>query len=44
MQQGEVTAEDVIYFEDMFQPGIESLPYIMDQVPQNSVLAFMYAV
>jgi hypothetical protein len=33
MQQGEVTYEDVIYFEDMFQPGIESLPYIMDQVP-----------
>jgi glycosyltransferase involved in cell wall biosynthesis len=33
MQQGEVTAEDVIYFEDMFQPGIESLPYIMDQIP-----------
>jgi hypothetical protein len=33
MQQGEVTHEDVIYFEDMFQPGIESLPYIMDQVP-----------
>ena len=35
MQQGEVTSEDVIYFEDMFQPGIESLPYIMDQVPAN---------
>jgi len=33
MQQGEVTGEDVVYFEDMFQPGIESLPYIMDQVP-----------
>jgi len=33
MQQGDVTSEDVIYFEDMFQPGIESLPYIMDQVP-----------
>lgn len=33
MQQGEVTNEDVIYFEDMFQPGIESLPYIMDQIP-----------
>jgi hypothetical protein len=32
MQQGEVTNEDVIYFEDMFQPGIESLPYIMDQI------------
>ena len=33
MQQGEVTSKDVIYFEDMFQPGIESLPYIMDQIP-----------
>jgi hypothetical protein len=33
MKNGEVTAEDVIYFEDMFQPGIESLPYIMQQVP-----------
>jgi len=32
MQQGDVTAEDVVYFEDMFQPGIESLPYIMDQI------------
>jgi len=35
MQQGEVTSEDVVYFEDMFQPGIESLPYILDQVPAN---------
>ncbi len=35
MQQGDVTAEDVVYFEDMFQPGIESLPYILDQVPEN---------
>lgn len=33
MRNGEVTSEDVIYFEDMFQPGIESLPYILDQVP-----------
>ena len=32
MKNGEVTNEDVIYFEDMFQPGIESLPYIMDQI------------
>ena len=32
MRNGEVTHEDVIYFEDMFQPGIESLPYILDQV------------
>lgn len=35
MRDGEVTSEDVIYFEDMFQPGIESLPYIMDQIPAN---------
>jgi hypothetical protein len=33
MRNGEVTSEDVVYFEDMFQPGIESLPYILDQVP-----------
>ena len=32
MRNGEVTGEDVVYFEDMFQPGIESLPYIMDQI------------
>ena len=35
MRNGEVTNEDVIYFEDMFQPGIESLPYILDQVPES---------
>ena len=35
MKEGEVTNEDVIYFEDMFQPGIESLPYIMDQIPRD---------
>lgn len=35
MQQGEVTSEDVIYFEDMFQPGFESLPYIIDQLPEH---------
>ena len=33
MKNGEVTGEDAVYFEDMFQPGIESLPYIMDQIP-----------
>ena len=33
MKNGDVTGEDVIYFEDMFQPGIESLPYIINQVP-----------
>ena len=32
MKAGELNHEDIIYFEDMFQPGIESLPYIMDQI------------
>lgn len=35
MKAGEVTAEDAVFFEDMFQPGIESLPYIMDQTPEH---------
>ena len=35
MREGEVTGEDAIFFEDMFTPGIESLPYIMDQIPAN---------
>ena len=32
MKQGLLNNEDVIYFEDMFQPGIESLPYILKQI------------
>jgi len=35
MKEGKVNDKDVIYFEDMFQPGIESLPYILDQIPSN---------
>jgi len=35
MRNGEVTGDDVVFFEDMFQPGIESLPYIMDQIPEK---------
>lgn len=35
MQQGEVTSSDVVYFEDMFQPGFESLGYIINQIPEN---------
>lgn len=35
MRNGEVTSEDAIFFEDMFQPGIESLPYILDQIPEK---------
>ena len=35
MRNGEVTGEDVVYFEDMFQPGFESLGYIMNQIPKE---------
>jgi len=35
MKAGECSNEDVIYFEDMFQPGIESLPYILNQIPAS---------
>jgi hypothetical protein len=35
MREGEVTGEDVIFFEDMFSPGIESLPYIINQIPKQ---------
>lgn len=35
MRNGEVTAQDAVFFEDMFQPGIESLPYIMCQIPEE---------
>ena len=35
MKEGNVTKDDVIFFEDMFTPGMESLPYIMDQVPKK---------
>ncbi len=32
MKAGELNHADVVYFEDMFQPGIESLPYILNQI------------
>ena len=35
MKEGKVTSNDVIYFEDMFQPGFESLPYILNQVSKE---------
>ena len=35
MREGECTGEDVVFFEDMFQPGMESLPYIMNQIPEE---------
>ena len=33
MKAGEITSDDIIFFEDMFQPGMESLPYILNQSP-----------
>jgi hypothetical protein len=35
MKNGEVTGDDVVFFEDMFQPGFESLGYILNQVPES---------
>jgi len=35
MRNGEVTGDDCIFFEDMFSPGFESLPYIMCQIPKE---------
>ncbi len=35
MRNGECGGKDVVFFEDMFQPGIESLPYIMCQIPKE---------
>lgn len=35
MKAGEITDEDVILFEDMFTPGIESIPYILNQVDSS---------
>ncbi len=35
MKAGEITSNDIIFFEDMFQPGIEALPYILQQSPDN---------
>ena len=32
-KNGEITSDDVIFYEDMFAPGLECLPYIMDQSP-----------
>src|SRR6056300_1440114 len=35
MRNGECSGEDAVFFEDMFQPGMESLPYIMCQIPEE---------
>ncbi len=35
LKAGEITEKDAIFFEDMFQPGMESLPYILQQTPEK---------
>jgi len=35
LKAGEITSRDIIFFEDMFQPGMEALPYILMQTPKK---------
>ena len=35
MKNGEITSSDAVFFEDMFQPGMESLPYIIQHSPER---------
>lgn len=35
LREGIVTGDDTIFFEDMFHPGIEALPYLLDQLPAS---------
>lgn len=32
---GEMDQNDVIYMQDLFQPGYEALPYVLDQLPAS---------
>lgn len=34
MKQGQITHQDVIYFEDMYTTGFDALGYVLDQVPE----------
>lgn len=36
MEAGKVTGNDVIFFEDLFTPGYEALPYIFNQIPREN--------
>jgi glycosyltransferase involved in cell wall biosynthesis len=35
MQEGKVTSDDVVFVDDMFHPGLESLAYIFCQTPEK---------
>lgn len=41
MHENTLTDEDVIFYEDMFTPGIEALPYIIDQHGLNRPRVFV---
>lgn len=34
--QGDLTSDDIIFFEDMFTPGMEALAYLFNQVPKEA--------
>ena len=36
LESGDITGEDVIFSEDLFQPGYEALPYILNQIPKEN--------
>ena len=36
MQNGEITNQDVVFYEDMFTPGIESVAYAWNQISETS--------
>lgn len=36
LHNGDINGDDVIFFEDLFTPGLESLPYIFDQIPSKN--------
>jgi hypothetical protein len=36
LEDGSITGEDVIFSEDLFHPGYEALPYILNQIPKEN--------
>jgi hypothetical protein len=35
LASGEITGADTVFYEDMYTPGIDALPYIFDQIPES---------
>ena len=42
LKAGDITSNDAIFFEDMFQPGMESLPYILQQTLKSTDPIYLY--